>query len=127
MPITANQHAPADEDRPAPQRVTPRDAGRDRRAGRGIGGRRLALVASGPLAKIQTAGGALEGVAAFPDPSGHGYGIDLWLRAEAVELHALGDRVRDAVGHAARDAGLGDALGAIAVHIVDIDLEGLHA
>ncbi len=65
---------------------------------------------------------ALRGVVAVAGPSGR-YDVDLFLRADLVALHPLGERVRERVRAATDRAGLLDYLGTLGVSFLEIGAE----
>jgi len=67
---------------------------------------------------------ALRGVVAVAGPSGC-YDIDLFLRADLVALHPLGERVRERVRAAIDRAGLLDHLGTLGVAFLEIGPESI--
>lgn len=121
MPSTVYQRPPADEGRPAPGRPSRAEIARVAADAASSVGGVGALAAGGPLTRLRTAEGAIDGVAVFPDTSGTRYSVDLWIHAALVDLVALGEDVRLAVTHAARQAGIGDAIGEVCVHVTDVD------
>lgn len=48
------------------------------------------------------------------------FSVDLAVRAELVDLMALGEQVREAALAAARGAGFADAIGAVSIRIADV-------
>jgi hypothetical protein len=76
------------------------------------GGRRRHVTPAGPE--------LLEGVTVAAQGAGR-YSVDLFLVCRPVALPALAERVRERVGEATLLAGLAGHLGAVGVHIEDVE------
>lgn len=77
---------------------------------------------AGPTGQYVTSWGGvrLAGVVATAQGAGC-FSVDLFLTAELVPLHELGECLLVVVGEAVREAGLGDRLGNVSVSFLDVE------